>query len=258
MPSHRLPFRGSRTATRRSWTPGDLLLLAGGLITFLIMAFLSGPGTSAGSGPAHPLPAAAAPAVPASPAPGVPGDRAASPGTGGAAAPDPAAPDPAAPGPAGSASQPEPGPALAPAAAPLRVVYPAAGFDVAVHPLTPSQADIDSQTIVPPVSLDGFWVTTFGAPGAGSANTTYIMGHSWDGRDAPFNRLSSGTAPGDVFELTTATGTISYRVESISTEAKTSLKDHPIWQVVPNRLVLISCYTEDLYGRNVIIVASPA
>jgi hypothetical protein len=252
MPSHRLPSRSSRTATRRSWTPGDLLVLAGGLIAFLIMTFLSGPGTSAGSGPAHPLPAAAAPAVPASPSPGAPGDRAATPGPGGAAA------GPAASGPAGALSQPEPGPALAPAAAPLRVVYPAAGFDVAVHPLTPSQTDIDSQTIVPPVSLDGFWVTTFGTPGAGSANTTYIMGHSWDGRDAPFNRLSTGTAPGDVFELTTATGTISYRVESISTEAKTSLKDHPIWQVVPNRLVLISCYTEDLYGKNVILVASPA
>ena len=127
-----------------------------------------------------------------------------------------------------------------------------------VHPLDPSPAEIESQAIVPPVSLDGYWVTNFGVPGAGSTNTTYIMGHSWEGRDAPFNRLSSAAAPGDIFEVTTTAGIIRYQVDFISTEAKSSLKDAPIWQVVPNRLVLISCYTEDLFGKNVVIVASPA
>ena len=255
MPFPHLPSRGSTTTKRRTWTRGDVLLLACGLVAFLVMTFLSGPGTPARSDLAGAPPAGPALVAPASPSPAAVE----------ASATAPVAADTAgitgAAGMAGTTAAPmeaaQP-PALPPAAAPLRVVYPAAGFDVVVHPLDPSQADIESQTIVPPVSLDGFWVTTFGTPGAGSGNTTYIMGHSWDGRDAPFNRLSSGTAPGDIFEVTTAAGTIRYRVDSISTEAKPSLKDHPIWQVVPNRLVLISCYTEDLYGKNVILVASPA
>ncbi|AOT03580.1 class F sortase [Arthrobacter sp. U41] len=250
MPFLHSPAHRSATAKPRTWNRGDLLLLACGLVAFLVLTFLSGPGTPARSELAATPPAAPALVIPESPAPAAPADSAEAPGAAGTGAAT-ASPVPA-------AEQPPALPPFPPAAAPLRVVYPAAGFDVAVHPLQPSPAEIESQTIVPPVSLDGYWVTNFGAPGAGSANTTYIMGHSWEGRDAPFNRLSSGTAPGDIFEVTTAAGKISYRVDSISTENKASLKDHPIWQVVPNRLVLISCYTEDLFGKNVLLVASPA
>lgn len=244
MPFLRAPSRGSKTAKRRTWNRGDLLILACGLAAFLLLTFLSGPGPSTRSELAGPTPAAPAPVAAGSPSRSAPGDGAAglagAPGTGGAQA---------------AAGQ---LPALPPAAAPLRIVYPAAGIDVAVHPLDPSPGDIASRTIVPPVSFDGYWVTTFGTPGAGSANTTYIMGHSWEGRDAPFNRLSSATAAGDIFDVTTTAGKISYKVESISTEDKSTLKDHQIWQVVPNRLVLISCYTADLFGKNVVLVASPA
>lgn len=49
-----------------------------------------------------------------------------------------------------------------------------------------------------------------------------------------------------------------YRVESVDTYVKSSLKDSPIWTGVPNRLVLISCYTEDPWGKNVVVVASPS
>lgn len=227
--------RGATTPKHRTWNRTDLLILASGLVAFLTLAFMSGLGTPVRSDPAAGPPIAPALVVPGSPSPGPLETAAAIP----QAAP----------------AQP---PALPLAAAPVRVVYPSAGFDVAVHPLDPSPADIESQTIVPPVSLDGFWVANFGVPGAGSTNTTYIMGHSWEGRDAPFNRLSSAAAPGDIFEVTTTAGTIRYRVDSISTEDKSSLKDNPIWQVVPNRVVLISCYTEDLFGKNVVLVASPA
>lgn len=247
MPFLRSPSRGSKTAKRRTWNRGDLLILACGLVAFLILTFLSGPGPSARPGLAGLMPAAPAPVAAGSPSRSAPEDGAAGLAAG-------------APGTGTAGTQAEAGrlPGLPPAAAPLRIVYPAAGIDVAVHPLDPSPGDIASRTIVPPVSFDGYWVTTFGTPGAGSANTTYIMGHSWEGRDAPFNRLSSATAPGDIFDLTTTAGTISYRVESISTEDKSTLKDHHIWQVFPNRLVLISCYTEDLFGKNVVLVASPA
>lgn len=255
MPFLRSPSRGSTTAKRRTWNRGDLLILACGLVAFLILTFLSGPGPSVRSGLAGTRPAVPAPVAAGSPTRSASGDGAAGRGSAGGTGGTGAAGTSGAPGAQAEAGQP---PALPPAAAPLRIVYPAAGFDVVVHPLDPSADDIASQTIVPPVSFDGYWVTTFGTPGAGSANTTYIMGHSWEDQDAPFNRISSATAPGDLFDVTTTAGKISYRVESISTEDKSTLKDHQIWQVVPNRLVLISCYTEDLFGKNVVLVASPA
>ncbi|MEW9869957.1 class F sortase [Arthrobacter sp. HS15c] len=150
-----------------------------------------------------------------------------------------------------------PVPAGPPAAPPQRLVYPAAGIDVVVHPLEPTGADRASQTIVPPPTMDGYWLTPYGVPGAGSVNTTYVAGHSWQDQEAPFNRLSTHAAPGDRLTVTTSAGDVAYRVDSVTTYVKSGLKDSPIWQVVPNRLVLISCYTDDFWGTNVVVVASP-
>jgi hypothetical protein len=47
-------------------------------------------------------------------------------------------------------------------------------------------------------------------------------------------------------------------VDSITTYLKAGLKDSPVWDMVPNRLVLISCYTEDPWGKNVVVTAYPA
>ncbi|MEJ1195522.1 class F sortase [Pseudarthrobacter sp. CCNWLW207] len=150
------------------------------------------------------------------------------------------------------------GPALPAASPPLRVVYPKAAMDTAVHPLAPDSTAVESQTIVPPTTMDGYWLTPFGVPGNGSNNTTYVIGHSWEGQDAPFNHLSSAAAVGDEFDVVTATGTIQYRVDTVTTYLKATLKDSPIWDMVPSRLVLISCYTEDPWGKNVVVSASPA
>jgi hypothetical protein len=150
-----------------------------------------------------------------------------------------------------------PGPLLPDASAPQRLHYPAAAIDTAIHPLEPDNSAMESQTIVPPISMDGYWLTPFGVPGNGSKNTTYIIGHSWEGRDAPFNHLSSAAAVGDEFDVITSNGTIRYRVDSVTTYVKSTLKDSPIWDMVPNRVVLISCYTEDPWGRNVVVSASP-
>ena len=106
--------------------------------------------------------------------------------------------------------------------------------------------------------MDGYWLTPFGTPGDGSANTTYVIGHSWEGLDAPFNHLSSAAAPGDMLTVATETGVLRYAVESVTTYTKSTLKDSPVWDAVPNRLVLISCYTEDPWGKNVVVVATPA
>jgi sortase (surface protein transpeptidase) len=130
-------------------------------------------------------------------------------------------------------------------------------MDVVVHPLEPESVDAASHSIVPPETMDGYWLTPFGKPGAGSANTSYVIGHSWEGLDAPFNHLSSAAAAGDELTVTTSTGAMTYRVDTVTTYTKATLKDSPIWAVVPNRLVLISCYTEDPWGKNVAVVASP-
>jgi hypothetical protein len=150
------------------------------------------------------------------------------------------------------------GPELPPAAQPVRVRYPSAAVDVAIHPLDLDGEARSSRTIEPPATKDGYWLTPFGVPGSGSGNTTYIIGHSWEGADAPFNHLSSAAAVGDRLEVETAAGTISYQVDSITTYLKAGLKDSPVWDMVPNRLVLISCYTEDPWGKNVVVTAYPA
>lgn len=167
------------------------------------------------------------------------------------------APAPSTPAPTPSAVAGVQVPAGPPAAPPQRLVYPAAEIDVVVHPLEPSGADQATQTIVPPPTMDGYWLTPYGVPGAGSVNTTYVAGHSWQDQEAPFNRLSTKAAAGDRLTVTTATGEVAYRVDSVTTYVKSGLKDSPIWEVVPNRMVLISCYTDDLWGTNVVVVASP-
>lgn len=105
--------------------------------------------------------------------------------------------------------------------------------------------------------MDGYWLASFGSPGAGSTDTTYIVGHSWLGRDAPFNRLSTAAAAGDTFTVTTATGKLGYRVDSVTDYSKSTLRDSDIWAVAPNKLVLISCHLEDTFGTNVVLTASP-
>ncbi|MBT2531690.1 class F sortase [Arthrobacter sp. ISL-48] len=167
------------------------------------------------------------------------------------------APAPSTPIPTPSETASVQGPPGPPAAPPQRLVYPAAGIDVVVHPLEPSGDDRATQTIVPPPTMDGYWLAPYGMPGEGSVNTTYVAGHSWQDQEAPFNRLSTKAAAGDRLTVTTAIGEVAYRVDSVTTYVKSGLKDSPIWQVVPNRLVLISCYTDDLWGTNVVVVASP-
>ncbi|MHA7288082.1 class F sortase [Arthrobacter sp. MDT3-24] len=175
--------------------------------------------------------------------------------TGVAVQPTTQAPAPSTPTPSVDTGTPLPaGPAASP---PQRLVYPAADIDVVVHPLEPTGEDQATQTIVPPPTMDGYWLSPYGAPGAGSVNTTYIAGHSWTDRDAPFNRLSTHAAAGDRLTVATATGEVAYLVDSVTTYEKSGLKDSHIWQVAPNRLVLISCYTGDAWGTNVVVVASP-
>lgn len=232
----------------RRWNRGDLAILLCGVLAFLSITFgaplddqthTASDGSTAGSVQAvEPL------------AIGVPSPKSAPIAATGTSEGNPA--------PAEAASSPALEPVLPEAAEPRRIRYPSAGFDVPVHRMELDGAAQASQTIVPPETKDGYWLSPFGAPGNGSANTTYVIGHSWEGAEAPFNHLSSAATVGDRFEVDTTTGTISYQVDSITTYLKSSLKDSPIWEIVPNRLVLISCYTADPWGKNVVVTASPA
>lgn len=150
------------------------------------------------------------------------------------------------------------GTVLPPASSPRKLTIESANIDVPVLPLTPTESDLAAQSLVPPETLDGYWLTNYGSPGAGSNNTIYITGHSWENRDSPFNGLSSDVQVGNTLTLTTDKGTIDYVVDNVTTHNKDTLKDADIWNIVPNRLVLISCYTEDLWGKNVIVTATPA
>nr|WP_240720963.1 class F sortase [Pseudarthrobacter sp. NamE2] len=170
-----------------------------------------------------------------------------------------AAPVSAAPATSPSSSfKPAAGTALPQASSPRKLTIESANIDVPVLPLTPTESDLAAQSLVPPETLDGYWLTNYGSPGAGSNNTVYITGHSWENRDSPFNRLSSDVEVGNTLTLTTDKGTIDYVVDNVTTHNKDTLKDADIWNIVPNRLVLISCYTEDLWGKNVIVTATPA
>lgn len=236
---------------RQRWDRADVAILMSGVLAFLALTF-GGPllqhgslaleGTASDGG-------AVATLLPSTSAP-----PAAAPGPVATATPSPTAAESTTPAPA-PASTPPPGPVLPAAAAPLRIRYPAADFNVPVHPLN---LDSRAKTIEPPPTKDGYWLSPYGSPGKGSTNTTYVIGHSWDGADAPFNHLSSQAAKGDRFAVDTASGTVTYQVDSITTYLKAGLKDSPIWDAVPNRLVLISCYTQDLWGKNVVVIASPA
>jgi len=232
------PGRHRLSKKSRRWNRGDAAILACGLVGFLSLTFggqvldQRTPSTvesaySSGASLELPLPLAIS-GLPATPAPAAP-----------AAVPASAAPS------------------LPGASAPQRVIYPKASMDTEIHALEPDDSAAASRTIVPPTTKDGYWLAPFGTPGSGSTNTTYVIGHSWEGEDAPFNHLSSAASVGDRFEVVTGTGTIMYRVDSVTTYLKATLKDSPIWDIVPNRMVLISCYTEDPWGKNVVVTASP-
>lgn len=140
---------------------------------------------------------------------------------------------------------------------PVSISYPAIGMNQSVVPLSPSRTETDTGSIVPPATTDAYWLAPFGVPGPTSTNTTYIIGHSWAGRSSPFNNISSAAKSGDIITLGTVHGAIQFRVDSVTTENKDTLRDSSIWDIVPGRLVLITCFTEDLWGKNILVIGTP-
>ncbi|UKA50517.1 class F sortase [Arthrobacter sp. FW305-123] len=142
-------------------------------------------------------------------------------------------------------------------APPLHITYDAVGLDQSVVPLTPTAQELELNSIVPPHTPDAYWLSPYGMPGEGSINTTYVVGHSVEGGGSPFNNISALAKAGDLLTVTTAEGPLIFRVDGVSTEYKDTLRDSKIWDIVPGRLVLITCYAADLWGKNIIVQASP-
>jgi hypothetical protein len=128
------------------------------------------------------------------------------------------------------------------ASAPLRLRVPAIGIDGAVSEYT--QKMIDARGGFDPVTLQTIaWDTTIsgGLAGTDAVNTVYLYGHSWVD-PAVFNGLKD-LPPGAVAAVDTARGTLCYVVQKTLELNKAAYKSNDeLTRIIPNRLVLVSCY----------------
>ncbi|HEX2073381.1 MAG TPA: class F sortase [Geodermatophilus sp.] len=139
----------------------------------------------------------------------------------------------------------------------------AVGLDLPVLPLTPRRGVID-----PPTLTAAYWIEPYGAP-VGSAdradNTLYIAAHSAGRGDDGFGPLltpdhrGGAVAAGDVVEVRTPGGTVTYTVQRTARYARGELAGaSEIWEAVPGRLVLITCFQRADGGQpteNFVVVA---
>lgn len=128
---------------------------------------------------------------------------------------------------------------------PVRVRVDAVGLDAEVLPTAAVRGAFD-----PPSLTEAYWIEAFGAPGAASDNTVYLLGHSWDNGDAVFNALfdratqTSKVEPRDTIVVTTDAGDVTYEVERVERIPREELAQdsNEVWDVVPGRLLLVTCF----------------
>ncbi|RFU19879.1 class F sortase [Geodermatophilus marinus] len=175
---------------------------------------------------------------------------------------------PSTPVPPASSPTPAPAPSSLPTArhtpsSAVRLVVPSVGLDLPLLGLTPRRGVID-----PPLLTAGYWLEPYGAPvGAAerATNTLYVAAHSAGRGDDGFDPLltpdhrGAAVGPGDVVEVRTPEGTVSYTVTGTQRVAKGALPDAAgVWESSPGRLVLITCF-QRADGReateNLVVVA---
>lgn len=136
---------------------------------------------------------------------------------------------------------------IPPPPSPVHIEIPSIGLDLPVLPLTPRDGVIN-----PPLLTAAYVIDSYGQP-VGSPeeadNTLYIAAHSAGTGDEGFDPLlgagqrNSALDPGDVIDVRTPTGTVSYTVERTQRYDKASLpRATDVWEVSPGRLVLITCF----------------
>ncbi len=129
----------------------------------------------------------------------------------------------------------------------VHVAIPALDMDLPLLPLQPRNGAIN-----PPTLTAAYWLDPYGDP-VGSAeqadNTLYLAAHSTGTGEYGFDPLmesdggGSTLDAGDVVEVSTPEGTVSYTVERTERYAKGELPEATeVWEAVPGRLVLITCF----------------
>ncbi|CAA9275582.1 MAG: putative secreted protein [uncultured Blastococcus sp.] len=139
------------------------------------------------------------------------------------------------------------GVALPTPASDVHMSIAALGLDLPVLPHTPQGGAIN-----PPMLTAAYWIQPYGEPvGAPEKadNTLYLAAHSTGTGKYGFDPLvdtdggGSTLAAGDVVEVSTPEGTVDYTVERTERYAKGELDAATeVWEAVPGRLVLITCY----------------
>jgi sortase (surface protein transpeptidase) len=129
----------------------------------------------------------------------------------------------------------------------VHVRIPAVGLDLPVLPLAPDDGVID-----PPLLTAAYYLEPYGHPvgAAGQANNTLYLaahsaGHGHDGFDPLLTdqHRDSAVSAGDVVEVATPDGTATYTVQRTERVAKGALPSaQDVWEAVPGRLVLITCF----------------
>jgi sortase (surface protein transpeptidase) len=123
----------------------------------------------------------------------------------------------------------------------------AVGIDLPLLPLTPRRGVID-----PPTLTAAYWIEPYGDPVASADqadNTLYIAAHSDGSGTNGFDPLlgpdhrAGAVGAGDVIEVATPGGTVSYTVERTERYGKNELAGaEEVWEAHPGRLVLITCF----------------
>ncbi len=129
---------------------------------------------------------------------------------------------------------------------PLTLSVPAVGLKTRVGSIRrPSTGAID-----PPSESIAYWISSYGVAGPDTGNTVYIAGHTCRGKChavfSPFLNIPTSTYtvhPGDKVYVGTTQATYSYTVTDTELYQKATLQSEAaLWQKVPNRLVLITCF----------------
>jgi LPXTG-site transpeptidase (sortase) family protein len=113
------------------------------------------------------------------------------------------------------------------------------GLTAAVRVLSASACPV----LNPPTRGDAYWVECRAKAGTDSDGTVFIIGHAVAGAPAVFNDLPR-LSVGDDVEVSTASGTLTYRVDRTATYRKYGqVQQAPeVIERVPGRLVLVTCY----------------
>jgi hypothetical protein len=143
---------------------------------------------------------------------------------------------------------------------PLRVQMPELGLDV---PVVAAKLAAD-RSFNPPSNVLAYWIRDYGIAGPEAKNTLYLAAHSWNNGYAAFNPLmdqksgSSTAKAGQKISVQTAAGRYSYSVTSVADYSKSGIAgEADLWQAVPGRLVLVTCFQLNDAGanRNLVVYA---